>query len=202
MFAARFRATSKSTPFRELPGISKERSVTNMSDVKTDLDNQNRPNEGQVTDNDGALPPLVMQIILDHSRRTIGMLLVVELQVDASDIWSRTEDGWGYGPLMAQTAHAATAVLHETREREETIQYLADLRSMHKVVLETADLSSLRKLSAMLSAEASPGSSVPHHLWIEQPENIPTCIAIAPYRKGDKLIRKALDKSKCRLWKD
>lgn len=56
---------------------------------------------------------------------------------------------------MTQTAHAATAVsvlqlsrrsylslqvlislsqiLHETREREETIQYLADLRNMHKV---------------------------------------------------------------------
>lgn len=60
---------------------------------------------------------------------------------------------------MAQAAHAATAVclahtlsasshsievfhrqvLHETRERQETIEYLADLRNMRKVSLEGRD---------------------------------------------------------------
>jgi hypothetical protein len=67
------------------------------------------------------------------------------------------EDGWDYGPLMSQTAHAAVAVsllflsnkhlstrslsattkpiqvLHETKDRQETIDYLADLKNMHKV---------------------------------------------------------------------
>lgn len=43
--------------------------------------------------------------------------------------------GWGVGPLMAQTAHATAAVLHETRERAETRAYLEDLRNMRKVHL-------------------------------------------------------------------
>jgi hypothetical protein len=34
---------------------------------------------------------------------------------------------------MAQVAHATSAVLHETREREETAAYLADLKHMRKV---------------------------------------------------------------------
>ncbi|KZP28504.1 peptidyl-tRNA hydrolase II [Athelia psychrophila] len=142
---------------------------------------KNEPKTGLAEISNG-LPPLVMQIIV---RRDL-----------------LNEEGWGYGPLMAQTAHAATAVLHETRDRDETIQYLADLRNMHKAVLETTDVTSLLRLSSLLASEASPGFPVPHHLWIEQPENVPTCIAIAPNRKGNKIIRKALDKCKCRLWKD
>ncbi|KII95616.1 hypothetical protein PLICRDRAFT_34536 [Plicaturopsis crispa FD-325 SS-3] len=106
--------------------------------------------------------------------------------------------GWGVGPLMAQVAHAATAVLHETGDRPETIAYLADLKEMHKVVLQTSDESSLRKLSMLL--EASSSSPIPHHLWIEQPENVPTCIALSPNRR-EKPVRKALDKAGCRLWK-
>jgi DNA polymerase IIIc chi subunit len=89
-------------------------------------------------------------------------------------------------------------VLHETRERQETIDYLADLRNMRKVVLQTPDVSTLEKLSAALSS-ADP-SPIPHHVWTEQPENITTCVALAPNRK-EKSIRKALDKSSCRLWR-
>ncbi|KIJ65981.1 hypothetical protein HYDPIDRAFT_27190 [Hydnomerulius pinastri MD-312] len=124
-----------------------------------------------------AAEPLVMQIIV---RR---------------DLFDKEK--WGVGPLMAQAAHAATAVLHETRERRETIDYLADLKNMRKVVLQTPDATTLVKLSTALSS-ADP--SIPHHLWTEQPENVPTCIALAPNRK-EKPIRKALDKSSCRLWR-
>jgi hypothetical protein len=34
---------------------------------------------------------------------------------------------------MAQVAHATSAVLHETRERAETMSYLDDLKHMRKV---------------------------------------------------------------------
>ncbi|KAI9568864.1 peptidyl-tRNA hydrolase II [Boletus coccyginus] len=122
--------------------------------------------------------PLVMQIVV---RR---------------DLFDKEK--WGVGPLMAQAAHAATAVLHETRERQETIDYLADLRNMRKVVLQTPDVSTLEKLSSALSS-AGP-SPIPHHVWTEQPEDVPTCIALAP-NKREKSIRKALDKSSCRLWR-
>ncbi|KAH9942186.1 peptidyl-tRNA hydrolase II [Epithele typhae] len=107
-----------------------------------------------------------------------------------------TTEGWGVGPLMAQVAHATSAVLHETRERPETQAYLDDLTHMHKVVMQTADQASIERLASRL-AEANP--PVPHHLWIEQPENVPTCLALAPNRRESK-IKKALDKAGCRLW--
>lgn len=44
--------------------------------------------------------------------------------------------------------------------------------------LQAKDEDSLRKLSETLTAE-----NVDHKLWIEQPENIPTCVAVKPYRK-------------------
>ncbi|CAL1711384.1 unnamed protein product [Somion occarium] len=106
-------------------------------------------------------------------------------------------EGWGVGPLMAQVAHATAAVLHETRGLPETQAYLEDLKNMRKAVLQTTNQASLQKLSDLLSASTPP---VPHHLWIEQPENVPTCIAIAPNRR-DTRIKKALDKSSSRLWK-
>ncbi|KIY50166.1 peptidyl-tRNA hydrolase II [Fistulina hepatica ATCC 64428] len=105
---------------------------------------------------------------------------------------------WGLGPLMAQTAHATAAVLYETREQANTIAYLNDLRNMRKVVLETPDAKSLEKLAFLLSAADPP---IPHHLWLEQPQNVTTCLAFAPNQAG-KDIRKALAKAHCRLWKD
>ncbi|KAI8973959.1 peptidyl-tRNA hydrolase II [Trametes punicea] len=121
--------------------------------------------------------PLVMQIVV---RRDL---------LDA--------EGWGVGPLMAQVAHATSAVLHETRERPETQAYLEDLKNMRKVVLQTPDQASIERLASVLSASDPP---VPYHLWTEQPENVPTCLAFAPNRR-DSRIKKALDKAGCRLWK-
>ncbi|KAI0628967.1 peptidyl-tRNA hydrolase II [Trametes polyzona] len=106
-------------------------------------------------------------------------------------------EGWGVGPLMAQVAHATSAVLHETRDLPETKAYLDDLKNMRKVVLQTADQTSIERLASLLSAS---DPSIPHHLWVEQPENVPTCLALAPNRRESK-IKKALDKAGCRLWK-
>ncbi|TBU39037.1 peptidyl-tRNA hydrolase II [Dichomitus squalens] len=106
-------------------------------------------------------------------------------------------EGWGVGPLMAQVAHATSAVLHETRERTETQAYLDDLKNMRKVVMQTADQASIERLASLLAAADPP---IPHHLWIEQPENVPTCLALAPNRRESK-IKKALDRSGARLWK-
>ncbi|KAI0691900.1 peptidyl-tRNA hydrolase II domain-containing protein [Cytidiella melzeri] len=133
--------------------------------------------EAQQPSSSTALPPLTMQIVV---RRDL---------LEA--------DGWGLGPLMAQVAHATAAVLHETRGRAETVAYLEDLQNMRKAVLQTADEASLKRLSDLLQSSNPP---IPYHLWIEQPENIPTCIALAPNRRENK-IKKALDKSGARLWK-
>ena len=62
---------------------------------------------------------------------------------------------------------------------------------------QTNSAVSLEKLSSLLASIDPP---VAHHLWVEQPENVPTCIALAPNARDSK-IKKALDKSGCRLWK-
>ena len=58
----------------------------------------------------------------------------------------------------------------------------------------------LEKLEKLANAFKSADPPIPHHLWIEQPENIPVCLAVAPNRRDSK-VKKALDKSGCRLWK-
>lgn len=42
--------------------------------------------------------------------------------------------------VMTQACHAATAILHITREDKNTQEYLADLDNMHKVVLEVIEV--------------------------------------------------------------
>ena len=63
--------------------------------------------------------------------------------------------------------------------------------------MQVPDRKGIEKLAALLSSADPP---VPHHLWIEQPENEPSCLALAPNRRESR-IKKALDKSGCRLWK-
>ncbi|CAG7823332.1 unnamed protein product [Allacma fusca] len=88
----------------------------------------------------------------------------------------QTTLGWPLGALIAQACHAATAVLHIYQEDENTRAYLAKLDSMHKVVLQIPDAESLNELASTLTT-----NNIDFKLWIEQPENIPTCIAIKPY---------------------
>lgn len=120
---------------------------------------------------------------------------------------------WPRGPLMAQAAHAATACLvtslaHSANARA----YVATpeaVAQMHKVVLKgpekgEAGREGLRGLSERLRVgrreweerqregkgggegkeEDEEEEEFPlHYLWIEQPEDVPTCIAVAPNRK-------------------
>ena len=50
---------------------------------------------------------------------------------------------------------------------------------MHKCVLAIEGEDNIQELSSTLRKEG-----VPHKLWIEQPENIPTCLAAAPRLKS------------------
>ncbi|XP_029452055.1 putative peptidyl-tRNA hydrolase PTRHD1 [Rhinatrema bivittatum] len=87
---------------------------------------------------------------------------------------------WPLGALVAQACHAATAAIHLHYSHEDTQQYLQGLESMHKVVLEAPDEASLLALAEILKQ-----ASVDHKIWIEQPENIATCIALRPYPKEE-----------------
>ncbi|XP_059058651.1 putative peptidyl-tRNA hydrolase PTRHD1 [Achroia grisella] len=97
--------------------------------------------------------------------------------------------GWSIGALVAQACHASTAALHLYKDDEHTIQYLNDLDNMHKVVLEVPNEDSLKK-----AAEKLKENSIDYKLWTEQPENIPTCLAIKPYPK--EAIKKFVGKYK------
>ncbi|XP_038218305.1 putative peptidyl-tRNA hydrolase PTRHD1 [Zerene cesonia] len=97
--------------------------------------------------------------------------------------------GWSIGALVAQACHASTAVLHVYRDDENTINYLGDLDNMHKVVLEVLNEESLKKVAEKLKE-----NSIDHKLWIEQPENIPTCLALKPYPKEE--VKKYVGKFK------
>ncbi len=91
-----------------------------------------------------------------------------------------TASGFLFLFWIAQACHASTAVLHMHKEDEGTREYLDKLDSMHKVVLAAPDLESLTKLATVLSER-----QISYKLWIEQPENIPTCIAIKPYPRNE-----------------
>jgi len=81
------------------------------------------------------------------------------------------------GALLAQSAHACVAAVWQSREAPATVAYCAPaaLDAMHKVVLAVDSAEALAALAAALTA-----ASVPHKLWIEQPENDATCLATAP----------------------
>ncbi|XP_063701679.1 putative peptidyl-tRNA hydrolase PTRHD1 [Culicoides brevitarsis] len=94
---------------------------------------------------------------------------------------------WPLGALIAQCCHAATAVNHLFRDDPTTMKYFEDLDNMHKVVLEAPDEQSLTKLAQTLTE-----NDIKHKLWVEQPENYPTCIALKPYEKENvqKFVKK------------
>jgi peptidyl-tRNA hydrolase len=93
---------------------------------------------------------------------------------------------------MTQACHAATAILWETRDMPATQAYTAQLNDMHKVILETKSLATLENISDKLNT-----LGIQHYRWIEQPENILTCLATIPTVKSH--IQEAI--KKCQLWR-
>ncbi|KAG5891170.1 hypothetical protein JTB14_000558 [Gonioctena quinquepunctata] len=87
---------------------------------------------------------------------------------------------WPVGAIIAQACHAVSAVTHLFHKDEHTQKYLEDLDNMHKVVLEAPDEVSLVALRDKLEE-----NDIKHKLWIEQPENIPTCLVAKPYPKEE-----------------
>ncbi|KAL0275207.1 UNVERIFIED_CONTAM: hypothetical protein PYX00_003136 [Menopon gallinae] len=87
---------------------------------------------------------------------------------------------WSAGAIIAQACHATAAVTHLFHDDPHMKQYLTDLDAMHKIVLETPDEESIKNLESDLIAHG-----IKHKLWVEQPENIPTCLVVKPYPKED-----------------
>ncbi|KAM7396000.1 hypothetical protein PAMA_007332 [Pampus argenteus] len=99
---------------------------------------------------------------------------LVQYVVVRSDLVHRLS--WPLGAVITQACHAATAAVHLHYADPDTQRYLSELDFMHKVVLAAPDEAALSGLSEKLTQ-----AGVSHKLWIEQPENIPTCLALKPY---------------------
>ncbi|XP_004473270.3 putative peptidyl-tRNA hydrolase PTRHD1 [Dasypus novemcinctus] len=93
---------------------------------------------------------------------------------------SQAPFSWPVGALVAQACHAATAALHIHRDHPHTTAYLGELGRMRKVVLEAPNENTLKELAETLQQK-----NIDHMLWLEQPENIATCIALRPYPKEE-----------------
>lgn len=90
------------------------------------------------------------------------------------------ELGWPSGALIAQACHAVTAVTHIFYNDDCTQKYLSDIDNMHKIVLDGLNQENLIELKEILIRD-----NIKHKLWIEQPENIATCLVVKPYPKED-----------------
>jgi len=84
------------------------------------------------------------------------------------------------GAIIAQACHASTAILFQTLDDDITKNYLKNLDRMHKIVLGVDSANDLLHVHNLLDE-----NQIKHYLWNEQPENIPTALAIKPYKRTD-----------------
>lgn len=87
---------------------------------------------------------------------------------------------WSTGSLIAQACHASTAVIVENLSKDVVKSYVEDINDMRKVVLSCPDEATLNRVSSELVS-----NGIPHKLWIEKPEGIPTCIATMPHYRSE-----------------
>ncbi|KAJ3034701.1 peptidyl-tRNA hydrolase domain-containing protein 1 [Rhizophlyctis rosea] len=85
---------------------------------------------------------------------------------------------WPAGSVITQACHATAAVLHLNKDNPDVQQYLKDWKGMTKVSYEVKNETALRAVADKLTDK-----NIPYHMWVEQPENIITCLATVPIRK-------------------
>ncbi|KAL5782893.1 hypothetical protein ACOSP7_007922 [Xanthoceras sorbifolium] len=90
-------------------------------------------------------------------------------------------DTWPLGSVVTQGCHASVSAIWSHKDDPHTSQYCSprNIDSMHKVTLEVKGETQIVNLSEKLTA-----GGIAHKMWIEQPENIPTCLATKPYPKS------------------
>jgi peptidyl-tRNA hydrolase len=90
-------------------------------------------------------------------------------------------DTWPLGSVVTQGCHASVSAIWSNKDDPHTLQYCSpqNIDSMHKVTLEVKGEPQILNFSEKLKT-----GGITHKLWIEQPENIPTCLATKPYPKS------------------
>lgn len=103
--------------------------------------------------------PLVMYIILNRSLAE--------------------KEKWPIGSMIAQACHAATKSLWTFKDEQSVLEYTSNINSMTKITLAMRNAEQLKKLGETFTEK-----NIEYVEWIEQPENILTCIATKPIRKS------------------
>ncbi len=91
----------------------------------------------------------------------------------------RNDLKWPKGALIAQGCHASIAAIHLNYTDPDTVNYLKKLDTMHKIVVGVPNEADLTQLAGELTK-----NDVKFKLWMEQPENTPTSLALKPYTKS------------------
>jgi len=85
------------------------------------------------------------------------------------------------GALINQACHACTAMAWDARGDEQAAAYFSEEEGqMVKYSMGAKVLGDLEK-----AAEQLDKAGLPYRLWVEQPENIPVCIATWPRRRSE-----------------
>merc|ERR1719330_751015 len=93
----------------------------------------------------------------------------------------RKDLDWPMGALMNQACHACTAVAWEARNDPQAAAYFSETeRQMITYSMGASDVAQMEKLAGKLQA-----AGVPHRVWTEQPEDVPTSLATWPRRKSE-----------------
>merc|ERR1711918_227455 len=92
----------------------------------------------------------------------------------------RKDLDWPTGALMNQVGHACTKVAWEAREDPVAIEFMTEASAqMTQYTMGAKNEQELRKVESKLVA-----ANIPFHLWVEQPEDVPSCLATRPRRRS------------------
>eukprot|EP00929_Paragymnodinium_shiwhaense_P050768 TRINITY_DN25571_c0_g1_i2.p1 TRINITY_DN25571_c0_g1~~TRINITY_DN25571_c0_g1_i2.p1 ORF type:complete len:214 (+),score=35.04 TRINITY_DN25571_c0_g1_i2:45-686(+) len=107
----------------------------------------------------------------DSAKRSDPMVMTIVLRQDLD---------WPTGALINQACHASVAVAWDARNDEEAQLYFNEAEGqMVKATMAAKNEEQLLKVAKKLG-----DLDVPFKLWVEQPENVPVCIATWPRRRS------------------
>ncbi|KAG5859858.1 peptidyl-tRNA hydrolase [Encephalitozoon hellem] len=82
------------------------------------------------------------------------------------------------GALIAQACHSSVYSIERYRDHPDTVEYLRSARHMTKIILKIKEEDVEEIVGHLVS------KNIDHTVWVEEPENIATCISLRPYRKS------------------
>lgn len=101
---------------------------------------------------------------------------------------------WKQGPVIAQACHAVSGLLWINAQDSRVLDYMSRLQDMTKIIYKIQNLKDLKELQQEFGK-----LGILSYEWIEQPENITTCIAVGPLEKNSQ-VNAILEKFNVKLY--